>query len=179
MDIKKSIKSKIRTIPDFPKKGIMFRDITTLLLDVDGFKEVIDEFVKRYKDTKIDCIVAVESRGFVFGGALAHQLGVGLVLARKPGKLPGEIEKIEYTTEYSTDGLEIHKDAVSKGDEILLVDDLIATGGTPLAACQLIEKLEGKVIECAFLIDLPDVGGRKRLENKGYKVFSLVEFEGE
>lgn len=174
-----SIKSKIRTIPHFPKQGIMFRDITTLLKDAQGFRKVIDEFVQRYTGTPIDVVVGLEARGFILGGALAHQLGKGFVPIRKKGKLPAEVERHEYELEYGKDTIEIHKDAIKKGDKVLIVDDLLATGGTSLAAAALVEKLGGEVVEMAFVIDLPEVGGRKRLEAKGYKFFTLCEFEGE
>lgn len=173
------IKSKIRTIPHWPKQGVMFRDITTLLKDAQGLKDVIKEFVKRYKSAKIDVVAGIESRGFILGGAIAHQLGVGFVPIRKKGKLPAEVERLTYDTEYSTDTIEIHKDAIKEGSNVLLIDDLIATGGTALAACQLIEKLGGKIIECAFLVDLPELKGKNKLLENNYKVFNLVEFEGE
>ncbi|MFA5887370.1 MAG: adenine phosphoribosyltransferase [Candidatus Nanoarchaeia archaeon] len=174
-----SLKSKIRTIPHFPKQGIMFRDITTLLKDAQGFRKVIDEFVQRYTGVPIDVVVGLEARGFILGGALAHQLGKGFVPIRKKGKLPAEVERHEYELEYGKDTIEIHKDAIKKGDKVLIVDDLLATGGTALAAAALIEKLGGNIVEMAFVIDLPEVGGRKKLEAKGYKFFTLVEFEGE
>ena len=173
------IKEKIRTVPHFPKQGVMFRDITTLLKDPEGFNRAINLLYERYKDKPVDAVVGIESRCFIFGSVLAHKLGVGFIPARKPGKLPAETEKIEYETEYSKDAIEIHKDAINEGMNVLVVDDLIATGGTALACCKLIEKLGGKVHECAFIIDLPDLGGRKKLEEAGYKVFKLVEFEGE
>lgn len=171
------IKQYIRTIPDWPKQGVMFRDITTLLKEPKALKYVISKFVERYKDRKIDKIVGIESRGFIFGSILAHELNVGFVLARKPGKLPAESERIEYETEYSKDGIEIHKDAISEGDNVLIVDDLIATSGTSKAAAELVERMKGKVEEIAFVIELPELKGREKL--KGYNVFSLVEFEGE
>ncbi|MFH1440314.1 MAG: adenine phosphoribosyltransferase [Candidatus Woesearchaeota archaeon] len=173
------IKSKIRTIPNFPKEGIMFRDITTLLKDPIGMQLVVDDFVKRYRGGKIDKIVGVEARGFVIGGALSYALGIGLVLARKPGKLPGECEAQEYQLEYGTDKIEIHKDAISPGDNVLIMDDLLATGGTAMAAIKLVEKMGGKVEEVAFIVDLPDVGGRKKLQDAGYKVYWQTEFEGD
>ncbi|MBI4684948.1 MAG: adenine phosphoribosyltransferase [Nitrospirae bacterium] len=175
------IKSKIRTIPDYPKKGIMFRDITTLLKDPVGFRLVIDSLTQRYieDNKKFDVIVGIESRGFIIGGALSYTLGKGFVPIRKKGKLPAEKISHEYELEYGTDIIEIHKDAIAKGAKVLLVDDLLATGGTALASAALIEKLGGVVFEMAFIVDLPDVGGRKRLEKKGYKVFALTEFEGD
>ncbi|MFH2028741.1 MAG: adenine phosphoribosyltransferase [Nanoarchaeota archaeon] len=173
------IKKKIRTIPHFPKEGIMFRDITTLLQDAEGLKDVVKEFKERYKDSKIDVIAGIEARGFILGGVLAHELGVGFVPLRKKGKLPFKTESITYDLEYGTDTIEIHTDAIKEGQNVLLVDDLLATGGTGLAAAQLIGKLGGKIVETAFIVDLPEVGGRKKLESAGYKVFALVEFEGE
>ncbi|MDA8173016.1 MAG: adenine phosphoribosyltransferase [Nitrospiraceae bacterium] len=175
------IKSKIRTIPDYPKKGIMFRDITTLIKDPVGFRLVIDSLTQRYitGEVQFDVIAGIESRGFIMGGALAYTLGKGFVPIRKKGKLPAEKISQEYELEYGTDSIEMHKDAIMKGASVLLVDDLIATGGTALAAAALIEKLGGRVAEMAFIVDLPDVGGRKRLEAKNYLVFALTEFEGE
>jgi adenine phosphoribosyltransferase len=175
------IKSKIRTIPDHPKKGIMFRDITTLIKDPVGFRLVIDAFTQRYikGDIDFDVIVGIESRGFIIGGALSYTLGKGFIPIRKKGKLPAETVSHEYELEYGTDTIEIHKDSITKGTRVLLVDDLLATGGTALASATLIEKLGGKVIEMAFIIDLPDVGGSKKLAKKRYKVFCLTEFEGD
>lgn len=169
------IKSKIRTIPNFPKQGIMFRDITTLLKDPVGFRYVIDTFVQRYANKGIDKIVGIESRGFILAGALAHQLNVGFVPVRKPGKLPAEKNSIEYDLEYGKDKLEIHTDAIKHGDVVLIVDDLIATGGTARAAMTLVENSGGNVLECAFVIDLPELGGAQKL---GKPVYSLVAFEG-
>lgn len=173
------LRSKIRTVPDWPKKGIMFRDITTLLKDKQGFKHMIDLLTERYKDQEIDVIAGIESRGFITGAVLANQLNLGFVPIRKPGKLPAETIFEEYELEYGKDKIEIHKDAISKGDKVLLVDDLIATGGTAAAACNLIKKLGGDIVECSFIIDLPDLGGRKKLESSGYKVFNLIDFKGE
>ncbi len=175
------IKSKIRTIPDYPKKGIMFRDITTVIKDPVGFRLIIDSFTQRYigKAHQFDVIVGIESRGFIIGGALSYTLGLGFVPIRKKGKLPAEKISHEYALEYGTDTIEIHKDAIGKGARVLLVDDLLATGGTALASAALIEKLGGKVAEMAFIVSLPDVGGHKKLTQKGYKVFALTEFEGD
>ena len=175
------IKSKIRTIPDYPKKGIMFRDITTLIKDPVGFRLVVDTLAQRYihSNYKFDTIVGIESRGFIIGSAMSYALGKGFIPIRKKGKLPAEVEFQEYALEYGTDRIEIHKDALKNGERVLLVDDLLATGGTAMAAAALIEKLGGVVVEIAFIVDLPEVGGRKKLENKGYKVLSLTEFEGE
>jgi adenine phosphoribosyltransferase len=173
-----SLKNLIRTIPDYPKPGIQFRDITTLLKDPAGLREVIDTFFARYQHQKIDKVVGVESRGFIIGAALAYKLGVGFVPVRKQGKLPSETLGHDYVLEYGTDRVEIHSDAFAQGERILLVDDLIATGGTAEAAAILIEKLGGVVVECAFVIDLPDLGGVKRLAQNGLQSFSLCAFDG-
>jgi adenine phosphoribosyltransferase len=175
------IKSKIRTIPDHPKKGIMFRDITTLIKDPVGFRLVIDTITQRYikDDFDFDIIVGIEARGFIIGGALSYTLGKGFVPIRKIGKLPAEVVRHEYQLEYGTDTVEMHKDAIAKGTKVLLVDDLLATGGTALAAATLIEKMGGVVVEMAFIVNLPDVGGGKKLKDKKYNVFCLTEFEGE
>ena len=174
-----TIKSYIRTIPHYPKQGVMYRDITTLLKDSVSFRATINELVKRYTGAKIDVVAAVEARGFIIGAALAFQLDVGFVPIRKKGKLPAETVGQDYELEYGTDRIEMHVDAVSKGDYVLLVDDLIATGGTAEAACKLVENMGGTLTECCFVVDLPDLGGRKRLEENGQKVFSLCEFEGD
>jgi len=174
-----SIKSHIRTIKNYPIKGVMFRDITTLLINSGAFRAAIDEFVNRYKDIKIDKIVAIESRGFIIAAPLAYLLNVGLVLIRKPGKLPSKTIDQDYELEYGTDRIEVHTDAINKGDKVLIVDDLIATGGTAEATVKLVKKMRGEIIECCFVVDLPDIGGRARLENMGQKVFALCEFEGE
>lgn len=171
------IKKSIRTIPHFPKKGIMFRDITTLLQDPKAFKKTCDEFYERYKDKKIDVVVGIEARGFIFGAVLAYKLGVGFVPIRKPGKLPHKTVKEEYELEYGKDCIEIHEDAIKKGQNVLVVDDLIATGGTVGAAVKLIEKLGGNIVECCFVVELPELKGRDKIQ--GYNVFNLVDFEGE
>jgi adenine phosphoribosyltransferase len=173
MDLKKVI----RTIPDSPKKGIMFRDITTLLSNPEAFQYVIDHLVERYKDKDIDFVVGIESRGFILGGALAHQLGKGFIPVRKPGKLPHHTESIEYELEYGVDALEIHLDALHDGAKVLLVDDLIATGGTLKAAVDLVEKVGGTIVDCAFVVELPDLKGREKVPN--YPVYSMVSFEGD
>ncbi len=175
------IKSKIRSIPDYPKKGIMFRDITTLIKDPVGFRLMIDNFTQRYigKEVEYDVIAGIEARGFIMGGALSYTLGKGFAPIRKAGKLPAEVVSQEYSLEYGVDRIEIHKDAFLPGTRVLIVDDLLATGGTALAAAALVEKLGGLVAEMAFIVNLPDVGGEKKLLAKGYKVFSLTEFEGE
>ena len=175
------IKSKIRTIPDYPKKGIMFRDITTLIKDPVGFRLVIDNFTQKYVkgDVDFDVIVGIESRGFIIGGALSYTLGKGFVPVRKSGKLPAEKVTHEYDLEYGTDTIEMHIDAITKGSKVLLVDDLLATGGTALAAATLIEKLGGSIVEMAFIVSLPDIGGEEKLRAKGYNVYAQTEFEGE
>ncbi|MBF0186222.1 MAG: adenine phosphoribosyltransferase [Magnetococcales bacterium] len=176
-----TIKSLIRTIPDYPKPGIMFRDITTLLKDPLGLRLTIDALAQRCLGVEVpfDCIVGIEARGFILGGALAYTLGKGFVPVRKKGKLPGAVVTQEYQLEYGTDKIEIHKDAIAPGTRVLLVDDLLATGGTALAAAALVEKLGGLVAEMAFIVDLPDLGGSKILKSRGYRFFTLVEFEGE
>lgn len=172
------IKSRIRTVPHYPKQGIMFRDITTLLKDPVGLRATIHEFANRYTGMKIDKVVGIESRGFIIGTPLAYLLGVGFVPIRKKGKLPAQTVGQDYELEYGTDRIEIHTDAIGKGENILLVDDLIATGGTAEAAIKLIESMGGNIVECGFVIDLPELKGRERLEKLGKKVFSLCEFEG-
>ena len=173
------IKSKIRSIKNYPIDGVMFRDITTLFKDPDGLREAINIFAERYKDMKIDKIAAIESRGFLIGAPLAYLLNIGLVLIRKPGKLPAETIKQDYKLEYGSDQIEIHIDAIKEGEKVLIVDDLIATGGTVEAAVRLVKKMKGEVLECCFIIDLPDIGGSRKLELMGQNVFSLCEFEGD
>jgi adenine phosphoribosyltransferase len=173
------IKSYIRTIPDYPKEGIMFRDITSLLQNALGLKLAINQLTERYKNFQIDKVVGIEARGFIIGTPLAINLGVGFVPIRKKGKLPYTTISEEYELEYGTDQIEIHTDAINKGEKILLVDDLIATGGTAEAAIKLITKMDGEIVENCFIIDLPDIGGRKKLESMNQKVFTLCEFDGE
>jgi len=171
------LKAMIRTVPDFPKKGIMFRDITTILRNKEGFAYVIDKFYERYKGKNINIVVGIESRGFIFGAALAYKLGCSFVPVRKEGKLPHHTMKEEYALEYGNAAVEIHKDSIASGQRIIIVDDLIATGGTCAAAINLVKKLGGEIVECAFVVELTDLKGRGKL--KGHNVFSLVEFEGE
>ncbi len=175
------IKSLIRSIPDYPKKGIMFRDITTLIKEPVGFRLVIDNLTQRYINGEVDydIIVGIEARGFIMGGALSYTLGKGFAPIRKAGKLPADVYSQEYALEYGTDSIEIHQDALKPGAKVLLVDDLLATGGTALAAAALIEKLGATVAEMAFIVNLPDVGGEAKLRDKGYSIYSLTEFEGE
>jgi 5'-methylthioadenosine phosphorylase len=171
------LKEKIRTIQNFPKQGIMFRDITTLLRDKEALHKLIELLYEKYKNTQIDIIAGIESRGFAIAGMLAGKLGTGLVLIRKPGKLPAETISESYNLEYGVDTVEIHKDSITKGQKVLLIDDLIATGGTALASCKLIEQLQGEIIECCFVIELPDLKGREKLSR--YSINSLIKFEGE
>jgi len=173
------IKSRIRTVPHYPKQGVMFRDITTLLKDPEGLRLAVDAMVQRYQGVAIDRIAGVEARGFIVGAALAYALGLGFVPIRKQGKLPAPTTGEDYALEYGTDRIEMHVDAISPGERILLVDDLIATGGTVGAACKLVERMGATVVECCFVIDLPDLGGCKLLESRGYKVHALCEFEGD
>jgi len=172
------IRSLIRTIPHYPKQGVMFRDITTLLKDGAGFRLTIDELVQRYTHRAVRKVAGIESRGFIIGAALAYQLGAGFVPIRKQGKLPAETIGQDYELEYGASRVEMHVDAVNTGEEVLLVDDLIATGGTAEAACQLIQAAGGSVLECAFVIELPELGGRARLERLGLTVFAECAFEG-
>jgi len=168
------LKGYIRNIPDFPQKGVMFRDITILLKEPKAFKYAIDTIVAKYRAEKINKLVSVEARGYIFGGVLAYKLDCGFVPVRKCGKLPGETVAMEYTLEYGKNTLEIHKDAIKKGERVLVFDDLLATGGTVLATCKLIEKLGGRVVGCAFISDLTYLKGSEKL--KHYKVFSLVQY---
>jgi len=169
--------SSIRSVPDFPKKGIVFRDITTLLKDAEAFRQSVDVFHDRYKDLRVEKVVGVESRGFILGAPLAYRLGAGFVPIRKPGKLPAATLRQEYVLEYGTDAIEIHKDAIRPGERILMHDDLLATGGTARAACQLVERLGGNIIGLSFLIELSFLGGRAKL--RGYDVFSVLHYDNE
>ena len=174
----KTVKDYIRTIVDFPHEGILFRDVTTLFADPRGFRMAIDQMLHPYAGMQIDKVVGLEARGFILGGAIAHQLSVGFVPVRKKGKLPGAVISEEYTLEYGEAIVEIHDDAIQAGEKILVVDDLLATGGTAEAGIKLIERLGGEIISCAFVIDLPDLGCRKRLEAMGIDVMALCAFEG-
>lgn len=169
----------IRTIADYPKPGIMFRDITTLLGDSEGYRLTMDALVERYRDQEFDLIASIEARGFFVGGVMAHQLGKGFVPIRKPGKLPYKTYAQDYELEYGTDRIEIHVDAIAQDQKVLLADDLIATGGTALAAAQLIRQAGGIVMGAAFIINLPDLGGVARLAENNIDSFWLCEFEGE
>ena len=172
------VKDYIRTIPDFPHEGIMFRDVTTLFGDPRGFRMAIDLLMHPYAGLRIDKVAALEARGFVLGGAMAHQLSVGFAPIRKKGKLPWKTIAEEYQLEYGEAIVEIHEDAILPGESVLLVDDLLATGGTAAAGLRLIERLGGEVVGCAFVVDLPDLGGRKKLEDLGMDVHALCVFEG-
>jgi adenine phosphoribosyltransferase len=174
----KTVKDYIRTIVDFPHEGIMFRDVTTLFADARGFRMAIDQLLHPYAGERFDKVVGLEARGFILGGAIAHQLSVGFVPVRKKGKLPGAVISEDYALEYGEAVVEIHDDAIQPGEKILLVDDLLATGGTAEAGLKLIERLGGEVIGCAFIIDLPDLGGRTKLETMGMDVHALCSFEG-
>lgn len=174
----KTVKDYIRTIVDFPHEGILFRDVTTLFSDPRGFRMCIDQLLAPYAGKRIDKIIGLEARGFILGGAVAHQLSTGFVPVRKKGKLPGQTISQAYQLEYGEAICEIHEDALMAGQEVLIVDDLLATGGTAEAAIKLVERLGAKVIGCAFVVNLPDLGGEERLKNLGMDVFSLCSFEG-
>ncbi len=174
----KTVKDYIRTIVDFPHEGIMFRDVTTLFADPRGFRMAIDQMLHPYAGQRIDKVVGLEARGFILGGAIAHQLSVWFVPVRKKGKLPGTTISQEYTLEYGEAIVEIHDDAIEAGEKVLVVDDLLATGGTAAAGISLIERLGGEIMSCAFIIDLPDLGGRKVLEDMGMDVHALCAYEG-
>ncbi len=168
----------IRTIPDYPKPGILFRDITTLLGDARAFRGAVDQLVQPFAGSKVDKVAGIEARGFILGGAVAHQLSAGFVPVRKKGKLPHLTVSIAYSLEYGVDQMEMHQDAVKPGERVILIDDLIATGGTAVGAVQLLRKLGAEVVAACFVIDLPDLGGAKKLEALGVPVSSLMAFEG-
>jgi adenine phosphoribosyltransferase len=172
------LKNSIRSIPDYPKPGIVFRDITTLLGDARAFRRAVDELVQPFAGLKIAKIAGIEARGFILGGAVAHQLSAGFVPVRKKGKLPRETVSVTYSLEYGTDEIEIHKDAVSPGERVLLVDDLIATGGTAEGAVNLLSRLGAEVVAACFIVDLPDLGGADRIRRLGLPVRTLVSFPG-
>jgi len=174
----KTVKDYIRTIPDFPHKGIMFRDVTTLFADPRGFRICVDQLLAPYAGLPIDKVAGLEARGFILGGAVAHQLSTGFVPIRKQGKLPGAVISQAYTLEYGEAVVEVHQDAMLAGEKVLLVDDLLATGGTAEAGIKLVERLGAEVIGCAFVIDLPELGGRRKLEAMGMRVHALCSFDG-
>jgi adenine phosphoribosyltransferase len=177
-NIASELAASIRSIPDYPKHGIIFRDITTLLGNPRAFRRAIDELVQPYAGLKVDKIAGMEARGFILGGAVAHQLSAGFVPIRKKGKLPHETVRIAYSLEYGVDEMEMHRDAVKPGEKVILVDDLIATGGTAVGATKLLRQIGAEVVGACFVIDLPDLGGRKKLEELGVDVHTLVEFSG-
>jgi adenine phosphoribosyltransferase len=170
--------ASIRTIPDYPKPGILFRDITTLLGDARAFRRAVDELVQPWAGTKVGKVAGIEARGFILGGAVAHQLSAGFIPVRKKGKLPHAKVSIAYSLEYGVDEMEMHQDAVQPGERVILVDDLIATGGTAVGAVQLLKKLGAEVVAACFVIDLPDLGGAKKLEALGVPVRALIGFAG-
>jgi adenine phosphoribosyltransferase len=172
------LRASIRTIPDYPKKGILFRDITTLLGDAKAFRRAVDELVQPWAGTKMDKVAGMEARGFILGGAVAHQLSAGFIPIRKKGKLPHTTVSIAYSLEYGVDEMEMHEDAVVKGERVILVDDLIATGGTAEGAVKLLQQMGANVVAACFVIDLPELGGAKKIEALGVPVRSLVAFEG-
>jgi len=178
MPVIRTVKDYIRTIVDFPHEGILFRDVTTLFADPRGFRMAIDQMLHPYAGEQIDKVVGLEARGFILGGAIAHQLSLGFVPIRKKGKLPGAVISEEYQLEYGEAVVEIHDDAIQPGEKVLVVDDLLATGGTAEAGIKLIERLGGEIVGCAFIVDLPELGGRPKLEAMGMDVHVLCEFEG-
>lgn len=171
------LRSLIRDVPGFPKEGIVFKDITTLIRNKDAFKVMTDAIADRYEDERIDLVASVDARGFIIGSAVAYKLGAGLVPLRKPGKLPAETLYCEYELEYGTDKIEIHTDAIEEGQRVLVVDDLLATGGTAQATCDLVKRLGGELVGVAFLVELSFLKGRDKL--KGYPIFSLIHYESE
>ena len=175
----KTVQDYIRTIPDFPHAGIMFRDVTTLIADPRGFRLAIDQLIHPYVGQPIDKVVGLEARGFILGGAIAHQLSVGFIPIRKQGKLPGKTITQAYTLEYGEAVMEVHDDALQAGERVLLIDDLLATGGTAEAGIKLIERMGAQIMGCGFIIDLPDLGGRKKLEGLGMDVHALCAFDGD
>ncbi|MBX8799166.1 adenine phosphoribosyltransferase [Pseudochrobactrum asaccharolyticum] len=178
-ETKEFLKASLRTIPDYPRPGVMFRDVTTLMGNPQAFRRAIDELVFPYAGGKADKIAGVEARGFILGGAMAHQLSAGFVPIRKKGKLPYETVRIAYSLEYGIDEMEMHRDAIQPGERVLLVDDLIATGGTAVAAVNLLRQMGAEIVAACFIVDLPDLGGRKKLEELGVNVRTLLEFEGD
>jgi adenine phosphoribosyltransferase len=173
-----SLRDSIRTIPDYPKPGILFRDITTLLADAQAFRRAVDELVQPFAGLKLDKVAGIEARGFILGGAVAHQLSAGFIPLRKKGKLPHKTRAVEYALEYGTDAMEMHLDAIAEGERVILVDDLIATGGTALAGVDLLGQAGAVLVAAAFVVDLPELGGAERLRAAGVKVSTLVSFEG-
>ena len=178
-ETKEFLKASLRTIPDYPRPGVMFRDVTTLMGNPQAFRRAIDELVFPFAGGKADKIAGVEARGFILGGASAHQLSAGFVPIRQQGKLPYETVRIAYSLESGLDEMEMHSDAIHPGERVILVDDLIATGGTAVAAVNLLRQMKAEIVAACFIIDLPDLGGRKKLEELGVQVRTLLEFEGD
>ena len=176
--LKQTLVDAIRNIPDYPKPGVMFRDITTLLGNARAFRRAVDELVYPYAGGKVDKVAGIEARGFIIGGAMAHQLSSGFIPIRKKGKLPHDTVRIAYSLEYGVDEMEMHRDAVSPGDKVILVDDLIATGGTAEGAVRLLQQMGTDIVAACFIIDLPELGGRRKLEALGVNVRTLIAFEG-
>jgi adenine phosphoribosyltransferase len=173
-----NLKDTIRTIPNYPKPGIQFRDITTLLADPRAFRRAIDELVQPFAGTKVAKVAGIEARGFILGGAVAHQISAGFIPIRKKGKLPHETVSIAYSLEYGVDQMEMHKDAVLRGEKVILIDDLIATGGTAEAACRLLTQMGAEIVAACFIIDLPDLGGATKIRDLGIPVRALMAFDG-
>lgn len=171
------VREHVRIVPDFPKKGIMFLDITTAVKDPKAMQMMVDFLYEKFKDEKVDYVAGIESRGFIFGAALAYKLGCGFVTIRKPNKLPAKTIREDYTLEYGTNSIEIHEDAISKGDRVLVIDDLLATGGTAIAACNLIKRIGAEVVATAFIIELDPLNGRKNIEATGAKVVSMLNYD--
>lgn len=178
MNLQSDLRNAIRSIPDYPKPGIVFRDITTLLGNASSFRRAVDELVQPWAGTKVDKVAGIEARGFILGGAVAHQLSIGFIPIRKKGKLPHKVVTIGYSLEYGIDEMEMHEDALAAGEKIILVDDLIATGGTATAAVRLLQQLGAEVVAACFVIDLPELGGAKKIEALGVPVHTLITFEG-
>ncbi|MEM7291229.1 MAG: adenine phosphoribosyltransferase [Pseudomonadota bacterium] len=176
--LRAQLEEAIRTIPDYPHEGILFRDITTLLGDASAFRRSVDELVHPYSGSRIKFVAGIEARGFILGGAMAHQLSCGFVPIRKKGKLPADTISVSYELEYGTDQVELHSDAIAQGDRVLLVDDLIATGGTAEAGVKILRQLGAEIIAACFVIDLPELGGRNKIRDMGVPVRTLIEFEG-
>jgi len=173
-----NLRDSVRSIPDFPKPGIQFRDITTLLADARAFRQAIDELVQPFAGSKVSKVAGIEARGFILGGAVAHQMSAGFIPIRKKGKLPHDTVSIAYSLEYGADQMEMHVDAVERGEKVILVDDLVATGGTAEAACRLLASMGAEIVAACFIIDLPDLGGARKIEALGVPVRSLMAFEG-
>jgi len=177
-ELENDLKAAVRSIPDYPRPGIMFRDITTLLGDARAFRRAVDELVQPWAGSKVDKVAGIEARGFILGGAVAHQVSAGFIPIRKKGKLPHKRVSVAYSLEYGLDEMEMHEDAVAKGDRVILVDDLIATGGTAEGAVKLLRQMGAQVLAACFIIDLPDLGGAEKIRQLGVPVRTLISFEG-